>query len=122
MVVGVTKAYRPPYDDFSTATRRKRSDQPEKCSVVGVLPSSHGSRRVEQALEYLQGDSIVMKTKKQAAEIADYWERAGKWLDTAASGSHITNGSKYGDRGGRSLRSVCEVHECVELRGGVLGD
>jgi hypothetical protein len=34
------------------------------------------SRRT--GLEYIQGDSIVMKTKKQAAEIADYWERAGK--------------------------------------------
>jgi 3-(3-hydroxy-phenyl)propionate hydroxylase len=53
-----------------------------------------------QALEYLQGDSIVTKTKKRAAaEASDYFESAGEWLDTApygpASGPPIANGSKY---------------------------
>lgn len=53
-----------------------------------------------QALEHLQGDSIVTKTKKRtAAEASEYWERAGEWLDTApygpASGPPIANGSKY---------------------------
>lgn len=53
-----------------------------------------------QALEYLQGDSIVTKGKKRAAaEASEYWEPAGKWLDTApygpASGPPIANGSKY---------------------------
>jgi 3-(3-hydroxy-phenyl)propionate hydroxylase len=42
-----------------------------------------------QALEYLQGDSPVTKTKKRiAAELADYWERAGEWLDDAPYGPH----------------------------------
>jgi hypothetical protein len=40
-----------------------------------------------QVLEYLQGDSIVTKTKKRApAEVSDYWERASEWLDTAPYG------------------------------------
>jgi 3-(3-hydroxy-phenyl)propionate hydroxylase len=42
-----------------------------------------------QALEYLQGDSPVTKTKKRiAAELADYWETAGEWLDDAPYGPH----------------------------------
>ncbi|WP_435181098.1 FAD-dependent monooxygenase [Halorussus sp. AFM4] len=42
-----------------------------------------------QALEYLQGDSIVTKTKKRlAAELADYYEPAGEWLDDAPYGPH----------------------------------
>jgi 3-(3-hydroxy-phenyl)propionate hydroxylase len=53
-----------------------------------------------QALEYLQGDRLVTKAKKwTAAEVSDYWEPAGKWLDTAPygprSGPPIANGSKY---------------------------
>ncbi|NHN61657.1 MULTISPECIES: FAD-dependent monooxygenase [Halorussus] len=42
-----------------------------------------------QALEYLQGDSIVTKTKKRlAAELAEYYEPAGEWLDDAPYGPH----------------------------------
>lgn len=42
-----------------------------------------------QALKYLQGDSPVTKTKKRlAAELADYSERAGEWLDDAPYGPH----------------------------------
>jgi 3-(3-hydroxy-phenyl)propionate hydroxylase len=42
-----------------------------------------------QALEYLQGDSPVTKGKKRAAAaLADYWERAGEWLDDAPYGPH----------------------------------
>lgn len=42
-----------------------------------------------QALEYLQGDSPVIKAKKRlAAELADYWERTGEWLDDAPYGPH----------------------------------
>jgi len=42
-----------------------------------------------QALEHLQGDSIVTKSKKRlAAAAADYVERAGEWLDDAPYGPH----------------------------------
>lgn len=42
-----------------------------------------------QALEYLQGDSVVTKAKKRvAAELADYYEPAGEWLDDAPYGPH----------------------------------
>ncbi|MFC4549901.1 MULTISPECIES: FAD-dependent monooxygenase [Halorussus] len=42
-----------------------------------------------QALEYLQGDSPVTKAKKRAAaELSDYIERAGEWLDDAPYGPH----------------------------------
>ncbi|MFC6725039.1 monooxygenase, partial [Halobium palmae] len=52
------------------------------------------------ALESLQGDSPLTKVKKRAAaELAEYYEPAGEWLDTApygpASGPPIANGSKY---------------------------
>ena len=53
-----------------------------------------------QALEYLQGDSPVTKAKKRvAAELADYWEPAGEWLDEAPYGPRggppVATGSKY---------------------------
>lgn len=42
-----------------------------------------------QALEHLHGDSPVTKAKKRiAAELADYWEYAGEWLDDAPYGPH----------------------------------
>jgi 3-(3-hydroxy-phenyl)propionate hydroxylase len=42
-----------------------------------------------EALEYLQGDSLLTKAKKRAAaELADYWEDAGEWLDDAPYGPH----------------------------------
>lgn len=42
-----------------------------------------------QALEYLQGDSPVVKGKKRlAATVAPYVERAGEWLDDAPYGPH----------------------------------
>ena len=42
-----------------------------------------------QALEYLQGDSLVVRSKKRvAAALADYWEPAGEWLDDAPYGPH----------------------------------
>ncbi len=42
-----------------------------------------------QALEYLQGDSLVTKAKKRAAALASgYWEPAGEWLDDAPYGPH----------------------------------
>lgn len=42
-----------------------------------------------QALEYLQGDSLLTKVKKRgAAALADYWEAAGEWLDDAPYGPH----------------------------------
>lgn len=53
-----------------------------------------------QALEYLQGDSPITKAKKRAAaELSDYVERAGEWLDEAPYGPRggppIATGSKY---------------------------
>jgi len=42
-----------------------------------------------QALEYLQGDSVVTKSKKRlAAHASEYWEAAGEWLDDAPYGPH----------------------------------
>jgi 3-(3-hydroxy-phenyl)propionate hydroxylase len=42
-----------------------------------------------EALEYLQGDSLVTKAKKQiAAKLAGEWEGAGEWLDDAPYGPH----------------------------------
>lgn len=42
-----------------------------------------------QALEYLQGDSLVTKSKKRlAALVSDYYGRAGEWLDDAPYGPH----------------------------------
>lgn len=42
-----------------------------------------------QALEYLQGDSLVTRGKKRAAAaLSDYSERAGEWLDDAPYGPH----------------------------------
>lgn len=50
-----------------------------------------------QALEYLQGDSVVTKFKKRAAaELSEYWEDAGEWLDDAP----------YGPRGGPPITSI----------------
>lgn len=53
-----------------------------------------------QALEYLQGESPLTKAKKRgAAELAEWWEPAGKWLDEAPygpkSGPPIATGGKY---------------------------
>ncbi|WP_247004684.1 FAD-dependent monooxygenase [Halosolutus gelatinilyticus] len=44
-----------------------------------------------QALEYLQGDDPVTVLRKEiAAEMADYFEAAGEWLDDAPYGPHGT--------------------------------
>ena len=50
-----------------------------------------------EALEYLQGDSVVTKLKKEAAaRLAEHWEDAGEWLDDAP----------YGPRGGPPIQSL----------------
>ncbi len=42
-----------------------------------------------QALEYLQGDDVTTKIKKEvASRLADHWEDAGEWLDDAPYGPH----------------------------------
>lgn len=54
-------------------------------------------RAAGQALEYLQGDSVSTKAKKRvAAALADYWERAGEWLDDAPYGPHGSPPSALG--------------------------
>lgn len=41
----------------------------------------------QQALEHLQGSGLLTKGKKRvAAEVANYWDSAGKWLDEAPYG------------------------------------
>lgn len=52
------------------------------------------------ALRHLRGDGLVVNAKKRlAAELAEYWEPAGEWLDEApygpAGGPPIPTGGKY---------------------------
>ena len=78
----IAVAYRSRYDETAraeietTAKRRQEAAEWNK-DAAG------------QALEYLQGDSPITRAKKRiAAELSDYYEPAGEWLDDAPYGPH----------------------------------
>ncbi|MDY6765564.1 MAG: FAD-dependent monooxygenase [Halobacteria archaeon] len=61
----------------------------KECAMRRKKAAEWNKNAAGQALEYLQGDSIKTKAKKRiAANLADYWERAGEWLDDAPYGPH----------------------------------
>lgn len=57
--------------------------------VQRLTASQYNKAAAGQALEYLQGDSYLTRTKKVlAAKAAAYYEPAGEWLDDAPYGPH----------------------------------
>jgi 3-(3-hydroxy-phenyl)propionate hydroxylase len=57
--------------------------------VQRLKAAQYNKRAAGQALEYLQGDSLITKAKKLlAAKIAPHYEPAGEWLDDAPYGPH----------------------------------
>jgi 3-(3-hydroxy-phenyl)propionate hydroxylase len=72
----------------------------EKYAERRKIAGEYNRDAAGQALEYLQGDSLLTKAKKRlAAEAAEYYEPAGKWLDEAPYGPRtsppIVTGGKY---------------------------
>ncbi|WP_336365261.1 FAD-dependent monooxygenase [Halalkalicoccus salilacus] len=57
--------------------------------IQRLKAAEYNKNAAGQALEYLQGDSPITKSKKfAAAKAADFYEPAGEWLDDAPYGPH----------------------------------
>jgi len=68
---------------------RLRAGAIKAYDVERTRAAEYNKMAAGQALEYLQGDSLVTRAKKRAAAaVADYWEPAGEWLDDAPYGPH----------------------------------
>jgi 3-(3-hydroxy-phenyl)propionate hydroxylase len=64
-------------------------DEVELYAARRETAAEYNKNAAGQALEYLQGESVLTNTKKEvAARLADYWEPAGEWLDDAPYGPH----------------------------------
>ncbi|WP_436348313.1 FAD-dependent monooxygenase [Natronorubrum sp. FCH18a] len=74
---------------LSARTNAVARDEVELYAARREKAAEYNLNAAGQALEYLQGDDPVTVLRKEAAaEMADYFETAGEWLDDAPYGPH----------------------------------